>query len=682
MGRQPLSQGGSRIGWRRIPQILVALIVAVVCLGSPLFRPCWPGCTAAQELLAPDDPLAASPSPTLSPTLIPSLTPSPPTPSPSLEPIQPGSSATLLPDPSPPDLALPSPSPTLTPFPPSPPPTPLITPAPPFFSPPATGEPSPGSEVLVGGIPVLRLQTADYSSEVRAQVVGSVIEQFLRFRPDGSLPEPQVRWAQDNNLQYILQLGDKANFTATQQYLFTVTYADAAIARGVSSPKITDVRQVAELWARQLERAISDYRQVKLDEARAQNPWVVLLSTISAIALILIGYFVWRLSHRLLHYAQQWMEVKLGDNWRNWVDVGAVLCRVFLAISIAALTLHGAISSIPLLRVFQRIFYYNLGRFFQTAFGVLSQPFPNSNLTIASLALFLGLSIIIFILAHHLSLGLQQRFLMRLGLDINTQEATSTIFKYGFTLLGMLLVLPFSGINLSSLAVVAGAVGIGIGFGLQNLFNNYLSYVAILFERPIQIGDLVEVDSLLGTVERISPRATVIRTMDRVFVIVPNSRFTESKIVNWSYRDPRCRIHVPIGVAYGSNPEEVCEALLQVARENARVLSSPAPQVWLKGFGDSALNFDLLVWINRPQDQFLLVSELNFLIEAEFRRRGIHIPFPQQDLHIRSADAFQGMFNGRDPAHTASQSDPLPSSSVPPGLAPGSEGSPDPGSQA
>jgi potassium efflux system protein len=273
-----------------------------------------------------------------------------------------------------------------------------------------------------------------------------------------------------------------------------------------------------------------------------------------------------------------------------------------------------------------------------TALGVLIQPLPNSNVSIASLLVFFVLATLVFTVAHYISVGLKQRFLGRLGLDLGTQESTAAIFKYVLTLLGILLVLPFSGLNLSSLAVIAGAVGLGIGFGLQNLSNNYISYLAILLERPIQIGDLVEVDNLLGTVEHIGPRATVLRTLDRIFVIVPNSRFTESKVVNWSYRDPRCRIHIPVGVAYGSDTKVVTEALLAVARGNPRVLTNPPPQVWLRSFGPSSLNFELLVWINRPQDQFVLISELNFAIEAEFRRRGIRIPFPQQDIHIRSLE--------------------------------------------
>ncbi|NJK63534.1 MAG: mechanosensitive ion channel [Synechococcaceae cyanobacterium SM2_3_1] len=185
-------------------------------------------------------------------------------------------------------------------------------------------------------------------------------------------------------------------------------------------------------------------------------------------------------------------------------------------------------------------------------------------------------------------------------------------------------------------------------------FNDYVSYVAILIERPIQVGDLVEVDDLLGTVERIHPWATVVRTLDRIFVVVPNSRLTNQKVVNWSYRDPRCRIHIPVGVAYGSDPQQVKEAMLSAARCHPLVLSTPEPQVWLISFGHSSMDFELLVWINRPQDQFILKSDLNYAIVAEFRHRHIVIPFNQQDLHIRSADGLRGVLqhlNGSNPTY-------------------------------
>ncbi len=509
------------------------------------------------------------------------------------------------------------------------------SPAPSPLGMPLTGQE--GTEVLVGNIPVFRLQTAEYPSDVRADNVRAIVERFLE---EGLLPEPEVRVAQDANGQYVLRLGERGRFETTQRYLFTVTYADAAAERRVplNQVSLNDVRLVANSWARRLEQAIAEYRQDRLDLQRAQDPRVLVLTILAGLATVALGFFLWRLFDRSLVRLQRWLELRADPAWGTWIDIGAVLLRGLGAILIAGISLDRGISFIPALRLFQRAFYLALGRVVATALSVLTQPLPNSSVSIASLLVFFGLAALVFTVAHYVSLGFKQRFLSRLGLDLGTQESTTAIFKYVLTLFGILLVLPFSGLNLGSLAVIAGAVGLGIGFGLQNLSNNYISYIAILLERPIQIGDLVEVDNLLGTVEHIGPRATVLRTLDRIFVIVPNSRFTESKVVNWSYRDPRCRIHIPVGVAYGSDTNLVTEALLSAAKENPRVLSSPAPQVWLKSFGPSSLNFELLVWINRPQDQFVLISELNFAIEAEFRRRGIRIPFPQQDIHIRSLE--------------------------------------------
>ncbi|MFQ3583423.1 mechanosensitive ion channel family protein [Thermostichus vulcanus] len=531
-------------------------------------------------------------------------------------------------------LTNPSPTPAGSPTPEG---SPAPTPSPSPTGIPFTGQE--GTELLVGSIPVFRLQTAEYPSDVRADNIRAVIERFL---DEGQLPEPEVRVAQDPNGQYVLRLGERGRFEPTQRYLFTVTYADAAAERRTSLSQVglNEVRLVANSWARRLEQAISDYREDLLALQRAQDPRVLILSILAGIATLLVGFFLWRLFNRSLGRLQSLLETKAGEAWHTWIDIGGVLLRAAGALLIIGISLDRGISLVPALRPFQRSFYLGLSRVIGTALGVLTQPLPNSSLSIASLLVFMALSILVFTGAHYLSVGLKERFLTRLGLDLGTQESSAAIFKYALTLLGILLVLPFSGLNLSSLTVIAGAVGLGIGFGLQNLSNNYISYLAILLERPIQIGDLVQVDDLLGTVERIGPRATVLRTLDRIFVVVPNSRFTESKVVNWSYRDPRCRIHVPVGVAYGSDTALVTEALLSAAKENSRVLSSPAPQVWLKSFGPSSLNFELLVWINRPQDQFVLISELNFLIEAEFRRRGIRIPFPQQDVYIRSLEGF------------------------------------------
>ncbi|MEO0853475.1 MAG: mechanosensitive ion channel domain-containing protein, partial [Cyanobacteria bacterium J06648_11] len=265
------------------------------------------------------------------------------------------------------------------------------------------------------------------------------------------------------------------------------------------------------------------------------------------------------------------------------------------------------------------------------------------------------LAAIAYVIARNLSLLIRDRFLRRSNLDLGTQETTATAIQYLLTLIGTIVVLPSAGIDFSSIALVAGAVGLGIGFGLQNLSNNFISGLVVLFERPIQVGDYIEIENLQGTVERISIRATAIRTQDNIYVIVPNSRFVEANVVNWSYRSPRCRIHISVGVAYQSDPEAVKDAMMAAARSNPRVLTNPEPRVWLTGFGDSALNFDLLVWTSRPQARFDLESELNLSIIAEFRRRGIEIPFPQRDIHLKSAaDSLRAIFapthpNGRQP---------------------------------
>ena len=189
-------------------------------------------------------------------------------------------------------------------------------------------------------------------------------------------------------------------------------------------------------------------------------------------------------------------------------------------------------------------------------------------------------------------------------------------------------------------------LGIGIGLGFQNIASNFISGITLLFEQPLKVGDLVEVDNLKGIVEKISIRSTVVRTLDNVFVIVPNKSFIENNIVNWSYRDQKCRVHIPVGVAYGTDTTLVTEALLAAARRHPRVLQQPTPKVWFKEFGDSSLNFELLVWFDDPPGIPQLKSDLNFSIETELNIRDISIPFPQRDLHIKNPQDLIQLFQG------------------------------------
>ena len=231
---------------------------------------------------------------------------------------------------------------------------------------------------------------------------------------------------------------------------------------------------------------------------------------------------------------------------------------------------------------------------------------------------------------------LKTQILSATGMERGVQDAVALIIRYAAVFLGAIAVLQVWGIDPSSLAFVASVLGVGIGFGLQNIANNFVSGIVVSLERPIQPGDFVKLGEWMGTVERVGPRNTEIRTLDHVSILVPNSRFLETEVINWSHRDPICRLHVPVGVAYGSDAARVKTTLLKVARSHPKVLQDPPPDVELSGFGDSALNFTLHVWTREPRLQFRLISDLNYRIDVAFRRTGITIPFPQRDLHLKS----------------------------------------------
>jgi small-conductance mechanosensitive channel len=193
------------------------------------------------------------------------------------------------------------------------------------------------------------------------------------------------------------------------------------------------------------------------------------------------------------------------------------------------------------------------------------------------------------------------------------------------------------GINLSSLAVVAGAVGIGIGFGLQNIIQNFVSGIIILAERPIALGDRIEVGGVAGTVKKISLRSTEILTNDNISIIVPNSDFVTHPVTNWSHGDPRVQIRVSIGIAYGTDLDRFKKLMEEVAAENPDVLKSPEPTVYFVSFGDSAQQFELGVWTSAmTHSPRRFISDVNYAIERKLRENKIEIPFPQRDLHLKS----------------------------------------------
>ena len=231
-------------------------------------------------------------------------------------------------------------------------------------------------------------------------------------------------------------------------------------------------------------------------------------------------------------------------------------------------------------------------------------------------------------------------------MNIGTQETICRILHYIIMLMGLFIAVQQVGVDLTTLAAISAILMVGIGLGLQNITNNFISALILLFERPVQVGDFVEVSGVQGRIRAIKTRSSIVETLDNVAIIVPNSNFISQNVTNWSYRDSKVRIHVSVGVSYGSDVDLVEETLLQVGRAHPEVLLNLEPQIQFLEFGDSSLNFDLLVWINDASRQYIVRSDLNFAIVKAFRAQGITIPFPQRDLHIQSAVPIE--FSQRD----------------------------------
>ena len=264
-------------------------------------------------------------------------------------------------------------------------------------------------------------------------------------------------------------------------------------------------------------------------------------------------------------------------------------------------------------------------------------PLPAVSLSLLQIFLLIVLLVAVFWISSRTKRFLFNRLLAQSGLDRALQYAIAQIIANVVLVVGVLIVLENTGIHLGALTVFAGAVGVGVGFGLQNIASNFISGLVILAERPITIGDRVEVAGITGQVQQIRARSTVIRTNDNIMMIVPNTKFIDSPVTNWTYGDPKVRFRIPVGVAYGSDIAKVREALLAAGRENPNTLNDPAPSVFLDRFGDSSIDFQLVVWSSemsaRPSRYR---SDLNFAIEQKFREAGIELPFPQRDLHVRS----------------------------------------------
>lgn len=227
----------------------------------------------------------------------------------------------------------------------------------------------------------------------------------------------------------------------------------------------------------------------------------------------------------------------------------------------------------------------------------------------------------------------------RLPVQRGLPYAISKVTYYLLLVLVLGIAVTNAGVELNKFTVITGAIGVGVGFGLQNIVNNFASGLILLFERPIRVDDTVEVNGLVGTVKRIGAGASIIATFQGAEVIVPNSNLVSNQVVNWTLSSPWRRIEIPVGVAYGTDPEAVLNLLVAEAAAHADVMTDPAPRAFFMGFGDSALNFELRFWSARQDIWFQLKSDVAIGVSRALREAGVEIPFPQRDLHLRSVGA-------------------------------------------
>jgi small-conductance mechanosensitive channel len=469
--------------------------------------------------------------------------------------------------------------------------------------------------VVLDGRSVLKINSTDnYPASERAKSIESKLLDAV-----SSLRSVEVRVKEQNQLPTIW---------ANDTYLLTVTAEDVF-------PGSTPEKQ-AQAWAKKIQESLELALQERSPEFMRQAAIASMAVILGAMALQWAISFFWR---RYLHQALQKLlgRIPAFSEAVETKSFALSLNLIPLAISTSlwGATIFYIINQFPITRQFS----YRLT-------GSLVDTLTNPIINLGNKTYSIPDLVILLVLIWALVVGVgavtnifRNRVLAVTRINRGAQEVVAVIAKYFLICIGTVVLLQVWGLDLSSLTIFASAFGVGIGLGFQDIAKNFASGIVLLFERPIQVGDFVEVGKYQGSVERIGPRSTVIRTLDRVSIIVPNSRFLEAELINWDHYNPVSGLRLPVGVAYGSNIEAVKKALLDAAAAiYPEVLKVPPPQVLFLAFGSSSLDFELRVWIAQPNKQVLVKSELYFKIEALFRERNIEIPFPQRDLHLRSGN--------------------------------------------
>ena len=265
----------------------------------------------------------------------------------------------------------------------------------------------------------------------------------------------------------------------------------------------------------------------------------------------------------------------------------------------------------------------------------------NNEVTLATLLYLLIALLVIYVGVKNLPGLIEVSILERFSVDSGIRFAITTIARYLVVVVGIMVVSPMIGLEWSKLGWLVAALGVGLGFGLQEIFANFISGLIILFERPIRIGDTVTINELSGTVSQIRMRATTITDWDKKEIIIPNKTFVTSQFINWTLSDNTTRIVVKVGVAYGSDTDMVTKTLLEIADNNELILKEPVATAFFLGFGASSLDFELRVFVNNFANRLPVIHELHMEIDEQFSKQGISIAFPQLDLHVKEIPSSQ-----------------------------------------
>jgi len=249
--------------------------------------------------------------------------------------------------------------------------------------------------------------------------------------------------------------------------------------------------------------------------------------------------------------------------------------------------------------------------------------------------------VVVYAITRFIQRTAETKLFPRTKLDIGLQNSLKTLIGYTGLVVAFMASVGALGFDFSNLAIIAGALSVGIGFGLQSIVNNFVSGLILLFERPIKVGDWIVTSAGEGTVKKISVRSTEIETFDRSSIIVPNSELISSSVTNWTHKTTLGRVVVDVGVSYDEDPEKILAILNEIGRDSPQALSYPAPFAYFQGFGDSSLNFDLRVYIRDINNTLSVKRDLRVAIFKRFREEGVEIPFPQRDLHLRSTDVWK-----------------------------------------